>query len=182
MKKILIGAIIGGILIFLWQMLSWTMLQLHYSGTQYTPKQDTVMAFLNTQLNEDGQYFMPSHPKDASAEVREAARQNAMGKPWAMVTYHKKMDMNMGMSITRALISDMIMVILLCWMLSKMTSPSMGTVFASSLFTGMIAFINGAYTMHIWFGSFDLMANLTDTVVSWGLCGLWLGWWWSRKK
>ncbi len=42
MKKTIIGAIVGGIIIFAWQFLSWGPLNLHEAQQQYTPKQDTI--------------------------------------------------------------------------------------------------------------------------------------------
>jgi hypothetical protein len=43
-------------------------------------------------------------------------------------------------------------------------------------------FLNAPYTMHIWYGSFDLMAHFADALLQWGLAGLWLGWWLTRGK
>lgn len=86
----------------------------------------------------------------------------------------------MTMNIIRGLLVDIVLAWLLCWGLSKMNAPSFSTILLTSLGAGLIAFLNGIYTMHIWFESFDLMNHLVDSVVSWGLCGLWLGWWWRR--
>lgn len=180
MKKMLIGAIVGGLLLMVWQTLSWTVLQLHYKATEYTPKQDTILAVLGSQLEKDGSYFMPGHPKDASMEVMEKTMADAIGKPWAQVSYHSKLEDNMTMNIIRGLLVDIVLAWLLCWGLSKMNAPSFSTILLTSLGAGLIAFLNGIYTMHIWFESFDLMNHLVDSVVSWGLCGLWLGWWWRR--
>lgn len=180
MKKMLIGAIVGGVLLMVWQTLSWTVLQLHYKGTEYTPKQDTIMAVLSTQLEKDGSYFMPGHPKDASNEVIEQTMKDAIGKPWAVVSYHSSLKDNMGMNIARGFLVDIILAWLLCWGLSKMNAPSFSTILMASLGTGLIVFLNGIYTMHIWFESFDLMNHFLDYIVSWGLVGLWLGWWWRK--
>ena len=54
MKKSLIGAIVGGIIIFIWQFLSWTLINLHKPAQQYTEKQEAVMAVLNSNLEEGG--------------------------------------------------------------------------------------------------------------------------------
>lgn len=180
MKKIIIGAIVGGLLLMVWQTLSWTILQLHYNGTQYTPKQDTILAMLGSQLEAEGSYFMPAHPKDASPEVMEKTMKEAIGKPWATVSYHKTLEDNMGMNIVRGLLVNIVLAWLLCWFLSKMNAPSFSTILFTSLGIGMISFLNGIYTMHIWFPSFDLNSHLLDHIVSWGLVGLWLGWWWRR--
>jgi hypothetical protein len=34
---------------------------------------------------------------------------------------------------------------------------------------------------HIWYPMFDIRAYLIDAVVSWGLVGIWLGWWMNRR-
>jgi hypothetical protein len=49
-----------------------------------------------------------------------------------------------------------------------------------TLFTGLIVFLSAPYTMHIWYGSFDLMAHFMDALVAWGVAGLWLAWWLRR--
>ena len=68
MKKLWIAALVGGIIIFIWQTLSWTaILNLHHGSQEYTPKQDTIMSFLNTQFSEDGSYFLPGVPKGPSS-------------------------------------------------------------------------------------------------------------------
>ena len=76
---------------------------------------------------------------------------------------------------------DIILMGLFCWILSKFAVPRFGTILAASIFTGLIAFLNTVYTGHIWYETFDLMAHLTDAIVGWGIAGLWLGWWMSKK-
>ena len=73
MKKLLIGAVVGGILLFIWQFLSWTVLDLHYNAYQYTDKQDAIMSSLNSLIDKDGQYMVPSLPRDATREQHEEA-------------------------------------------------------------------------------------------------------------
>ncbi|HKH60589.1 MAG TPA: hypothetical protein VKA49_07145 [Flavitalea sp.] len=181
MKKLLIGAIVGGIIIFLWQFLSFALLNLHGKAFQYTPKQNEIMNSLNSLITEDGQYLLPGLPPDATSEQHEAAMKSSEGKPWAMVSYHKAMEMNMGMNMIRGLVVDIIAVALLCWIISKMNLPTFGTVLTASIFTGLIVFFTAPYTGHIWYDTFDIMAYFMDALVGWGACGLWLGWWYSRR-
>jgi hypothetical protein len=180
MKKIVIGAIVGGIVIFIWQTLSWTILDLHRPANQYTPKQEEIMSFLNKQFNADASYFLPTYPPDASNDVMEQHMKEAEGKPWAVIAYHTNLKMNMGMNIFRGIIVDIIMVGLFCWILSRFANPTFSKVFIASLLAGVIAFLNFPYTVHIWFETFDLGASLMDALIGWGLAGLWLGWWYSR--
>src|SRR5437868_11130283 len=142
MKRIIIGAIVGGIIIFICQTLSWTILDLHRPANQYTAKQDEIMNFLNGQFTEDGSYFLPTYPAGASDEVMEQHMKMAEGKPWAVIAYHKKLEMNMGMNIFRGLIVDIFMAGLFCWILSRFANPRFLNIFTASLLVGLIFFFN----------------------------------------
>lgn len=182
MKKIIIGALVGGILLFLWQFLSWTVLQLHASGEQYTPKQDAVLQALSSQLTESGQYLLPGVPPDATSAQREAAMNSMAGKPWAIVSYHTAYDASMGSNILHVLVVNIILAGLLCWLLLQLRTLSFGKIFTAALVTGIIIFLNVPYTDHIWFLTPGMGAYLADALVSWGLVGLWLGWWLPRQS
>jgi len=184
MKKMIIGALVGGILMFAWQFLTWSMLNLHDAQQKYTPKQDSILAYLGTQFNEDGAYMMPTFPPGTSRDEMTKKMKTMEGKPWASVVYHKSspgMD-SMYMKMGRNLLVNIFIIWLLCWLLGKINSPGFGTVFAGTLGTGIIAFLHMPYTMHIWYGSFDLMAFFVDAVVAWGVVGLWLGFWLTRGR
>ncbi len=179
----IIGALVGGIILFAWQFLTWGVLNLHEAQQRYTPKQDSVLAYLGTQFSEDGAYYMPTVAPGSSSDEMEKLMKASEGKPWAQVIYHKsmpgmnKMFMNMG----RSLLVNMFIIWLLCWLLTKINAPSFATIFMGTLGTGMITFLHGPYIMHIWYPSFDLMAHFVDALVSWGVAGLWLAWWLRRS-
>ena len=181
MKKLIIGAIVGGILLFIWQTLSFALLNLHGKAFQYTPKQEEIMTSLNSFFNEEGQYLLPRAPDDATMEERESMMKSSEGKPWAMISYHKSMDMSMGMNMVRGLLVDIVAIALFCWIISRMDLPTMGKILTASIFTGLIVFFTAPYTAHIWYDSFDIMAHFMDAIVGWGLVGVWLGWWYGRK-
>jgi|SRR5450432_103209 hypothetical protein len=181
MKKLIIASIVGGMIIFIWQTLSWTVLNMHGSSQEYTPKQDSIMAFLNTQFSEDGAYLLPNYPKGTPYEEMQKTMHERDGKPWMQIQYHKELNVKMGANIAKGLITDILIVALLCWILIKMTDAGFGKIFMACLITGIIVFLNSPFTIHIWYPKADLGAHFTDAVVSWGLCGLWLGWYLKRK-
>jgi hypothetical protein len=184
MKKMIIGAIVGGIILFIWQFLTWGVLNLHVAQQQYTPKQDSILAYLGAQLNEEGGYLLPGFPEGTSGDEMEKQMKTTAGKPWAQVVYHKSLP---GMSMMfrnmgRSLLVNILIIWMLCWLLLKIPSPTFSTIFIGTLGTGLLVFLNAPYTMHIWYHSFDLMAYFADALVAWGVTGLWLGWWLSRVK
>jgi ABC-type maltose transport system permease subunit len=181
MKKSLIGAIVGGIIIFLWQFLSWTIINLHQPAQQFTEKQDAIMPVLNSNLQEGG-YYMPAIPANSSWAEHEKAMNESIGKPWATIQYHKALENNMVMNMIRGLFVNIIIVWLACWLFLRMNKPGFGTILTASVLIGLIVFLNSAYTMHIWYQTFDLMAHFLDSVVSWAACGVWLAWWLTRNK
>ncbi len=182
MKKNLIAAVVGGIIIFIWQFLSWTVLQLHRPAQEYTPNQQEIIQYLGTQLPGEGGYLLPNTPADATSEQMKAAMEDMDGKPWAVIQYHNAMNTSMASGILRSLITDIITVLLLCIIISGYVKRRFGNVFVASLLTGIIVFLNAPYTSHIWYESFDISAHLIDALASWGMCGLWLGWYYGRTK
>lgn len=181
MKKTLIGSVVGAIILFLWQFLSWTVTELHRPAQAYTPKQDSILQYLSTQFTEDGTYFLPTYPDGASMEEQQKLAEACVGKPWAQIAYHKSMDMNMGVNMGRGLAINIVILLIVCQIFKLMGSLSFTTILSVSLGIGLIGFFNISYTNHIWFQTRDLMANLIDTIAGWGLTGLWLGWWLRRK-
>lgn len=184
MKRNIIGAIVGGLLIFIWQTISWTVLDIHRPSQDYTPNQDSIMHFLNTHLEKEGGYLLPTVPKGTSFEEANKAGEKGIGKPWATIQYHRSFTLTMSdmyMNMVRGLIASMFMVWLLCWILGKWEKTSFANVFLACLFTGLIIYIYEPYSQFIWYKIFDIRAHLLDALAGWGLCGIWLGWWLKRN-
>lgn len=180
MKKLLIGALVGGILVFAWQTLSWTVLNLHAKEYKKVANQDSVMNYLSSQFSEDGQYSLPREKENATAKEMEDFQKSMQGKAWAIVSYHKAYNTDMMMNIIRGLLVAIISAFFVCWILMKQkTSP--GNTFISSLLIGVVGYLFIPYSGYIWYQTPGATTNLIDAIVSWGACGIWLGWWLNRK-
>jgi hypothetical protein len=180
MKKLLVGAIVGGIIIFIWQFLSFALVNFHKPAQAYTDKQDAIMSFLNSQQLKEGGYILPNLPDNATMADHELHMKNAEGKPWASIQYHSNLKNNMTSNMVRGLLVDIILVFLFCWLVKRMNAPGFTTIVTSAVVVGLIVFLNVPYTGSIWYQSFDTSAYLADAVVSWGLTGVWLAWWLRR--
>lgn len=178
--KPIIGAIVGGIIVFLWQFLSWVPLNIHGTSQQYTANQDSILKTLQSQLASDGTYFLPSVPPGTSAEDAQKSYDANDGKPWAIVSYRKSMNTNMSMNMVRGLIVDIVAVMLLIWLLAKIPDINMSTTVLSCIVVGLVGYFTSEYANSIWF-EYNTIPDLIDAIVSWGLCGLWLGFWIPRK-
>jgi hypothetical protein len=185
MKKTIIGSIVGALIIFIWQFLSFGLINFHKAGQDYTDKQDAIMSFLNNQGLKEGGYVMPTVPSTASRDEMEKSMEATNGKPWAKIEYHNVAENSAGamtMNMVRGFLVNFVIVLLFCWMISKMTAPSFGTIATAAIVVGLIAFLNQPYTGFIWYKIFDIWAYFLDAVVAWGLTGLWLGWWLRRGR
>jgi hypothetical protein len=180
--KLFTGALVGAIIIFILQFLSWGVLNLHRPAQQYTPKQDEILSYLNTQFDSSGGYLMPTTPASASSKEMEQQQEQSKDKPWVQIFYHKSLNTNMGINMVKNLITNFIMVLLFCWILAGFTRNTFGKTFLASIFLGLIIFLHSSYTQYIWYEIFDLGAHFADYLISWGLTGIWLGWWLNRKK
>ena len=180
MQKQIIGALVGASILFIWQFLSFGMLNLHGAEGQYTPNQEQILECLSQNLTESGQYFLPGVPPGSSAEEYQAAMESGMGKPWAQINYHPKMEMSMPLNMARGFAVDFLSVLLLVWLLMRMRDVDMKTAVIASLSVGAIGYMTIVYLDSVWYET-STLAYLLDAGVSWGLVGAWLGFWLTRK-
>ncbi|NNE30078.1 MAG: hypothetical protein HKN16_10590 [Saprospiraceae bacterium] len=179
MKKILIGALVGGLILFIWQFISYGMANLHYSQMEYTDKQDEVLAALAATGLEEGTYFMPTFEPGTPREEMEKAFEGRIGKPWAQVSYHSDMQNNMGANMARGFVMNVIVMAILCWILLQFADLTFGKSVLASIGVGVIGYLVISYLNSIWFMT-NSLPDLIDQVVQFGLAGSWLGWWLNR--
>lgn len=183
MKKWLVGPLVGAILVFLWQFLSWTVLPIHEGEAKYSAAQTEILNSLSANLKEDGTYMLPTYAPGASAEEKQKVMTDMAGKPWATVIYRSSYEMDMVMPLVRGFLIDFALVFILIYMLTRGGTPTPIRIVAGSVAAGLFTFLAGPYTMHNWFQTTtaSYIGHFIDGLVAWGLCGLWLGWWLNRK-
>jgi len=180
MKNRLIAIVVAGVILFAWQFLSWSMLNIHSGEMQYTENQDAIMETLSTNISAEGTYFVPQPVPSSSKEEQEAYYKEMTGQPWATVTYHKSMSADMTMNMIRGFLVDLVAAFLLIWLLGKIESLTFGTALLGSLGVGFIGYLTIPYMNAIWFEG-NSWGYLMDTIAQWGITGVWLGWWMTRK-
>ena len=179
MQKLIIGAVVGSLILFVWQFLSWALLDIHGSQLSYTPKQEAVMEALVATNLEEGDYFIMRAPHDASEEEAYAFRDQRLGKPWALISYHNELADTESMNMLRGWLIDLVSVFLLCWILLNITNLDFMKTMKVALAIGVISYLTIPYLNSIWFES-NSIPDLIDALAQWGICGAWLGWWLNR--
>jgi len=182
MKKWIIGSLVGAIIVFAWQFLSWTMIGIHSGEEKYASAQDQVLSALSSSNLEDGMYMLPNTQPGATMQEQQNLMQQNEGKPWARIVYVKSMSTNMTTPIVTGFIVDIILVVLLISILVRGGLPSFTGIFTGSVAVALFSFLSEPYTQHNWFNVpwSAIKGHLIDAIVAWGLCGLWLGWWLRR--
>lgn len=174
MKKHILFGLVGGILLFLWQFLSHAALDFHSDFHKYTEKQDTITSFIESLNIEEGSYMMPMYPPNMSREEVEQYMNNKTGKPWIIMQYHKKWDMDMAMPMIRGLVTDIIVVLMLFYILAQIKEITTTKAILVSTFIGLMGFLSISYLNFIWYQTPDIMACMLDGIAPWILLG-WIG-------
>ena len=179
MKKLIIGAIVGSLILFIWQFLSWAMLDLHGSQMEYTSQQDAILEALASAELEEGDYFVPRAPRGAPDEEAQAVMVANEGKPWALIQYRKSMTNQMGMNMFRAWAIALVSVLFLAWLLAQFAELNLKKAVMAAISVGIIGYLTIPYLNSVWFEG-NTMPDLIDAIVPWAVVGCWLGWWMNR--
>jgi hypothetical protein len=183
MKKWLIGSLVGAVIIFVWQFLSWSVLGLHNGALRYHPQQESIIQSLSSTITEEGSYMIPTAKPGISQSEHQELMKQMEGKPWAFVIYHPAFKIDMTRQMIRGFLIYWFLVFTLIYILTRGGTPIPIRVVAGSVAVGLFCFLWGPYSGHNWMQLPMAMitGDLIDGIVAWGLCGLWLGWWLNRK-
>lgn len=164
-------SILGGLVFFMYQFISYAGANFHQNAQAYTEKQDTILAFLNSLNLENKQYVIPRPGPTATAEEQQSFANNSNGKPWAMVNYHTSRNVSMAMPMIRGLLVDILAVFILFGLLDKIGDINTKKSIMYSTSIGLFGFIVIPYTNYIWYQSPDILAYLLDAIVPYAILG-----------
>jgi hypothetical protein len=184
MKKWIIGSVVGAVLVFAWQASSWMFLGIHAGEEKYTPAQDQILSTLASSDLPDGMYMLPTAKPGASMNEQQNFMKQNEGKPWAWIVYNNSMSVSMAAPMIMGFVIDLILVVLLISILVRGGLPSFTGIFTGAIAVGIFTFLWGPYMEHNWYNVpwSAIQGHLIDSVIAWGLCGLWLGWWLRRPS
>jgi hypothetical protein len=183
MKKIILGALVGGIILFVWSWLAWVVLPLHVASMRPIENEDRVTEVLQSNLGVHGVYLYPSMARDEeiSAEEQKTATEEWEKKyergPVGMIIYNPRgSDPNMPSQMAAGFVIDLAAALMAVWLLSRSTAFAASFV-ARVAYCGMLGILISVFA-HLmnwnWLGyPLDYTtAMIADTVVGWLLAGI----------
>ena len=171
MKRKLLFSLIGAIVIFAWQFLSYAMPNFHKSAAVYTPLQDSILKMCEKQGLREGMYFLGQPDPSLSMAQQEEIMKKLDGKPWAVINYHESNTMSMAMNMIRGFLVCFVISFLLFWLLIQQKDPTLTNRLLISLSVGMIGFFFVPYTNFIWYKAPDIFAHFADAIIPWMILG-----------
>jgi hypothetical protein len=176
MKKVIIGGLVGGVLLFFWGVFSHTVLPLGEMGIEMLPEEEVVLGTMESVISEPAVYFFPGMSEDPTAEEMQLWTQKYEAGPIGILVYRPTGFPPMRTQLVYQLVTDLIAVLLAACLLSKI-SVSYGKRVALVTMLGLICWFASVVPLWNWFvfpGSY-ILATLIDLVAGWFLVGLVLG-------
>jgi hypothetical protein len=171
MKRKLLFTLIGAIIIFVWQFLSFAMPNLHKSSQRYTTAQDSILQKIEQLGVPEGMYVLGQPDPSLSMEQQKEAMKSFESKPWAVLNYHKSNTTSMAMPMIRGFLVCLVTAYMLFWIFLQQKEPTLMKRILVSLFIGLIGFFYLPYTSFIWYKAPDIFAYFADGIVPWLILG-----------
>lgn len=171
MKKHLLFSLIGAVIIFIWQFISFAMPNFHNPTHGYTPAQDEILQKFQELGLKEGMYVLGMPDPSSTRSEMEATMKNYEGKPWAVINYQMNNSMDMVMPMIRGFLICFVISFLLFWVFLQQNEASLKNRLFISIAVGLIGFFFVPYTRFIWYKEPDIWAYFADGIVPWLILG-----------
>lgn len=186
--RILVAAIFGGIVMFLWGGLAHMVLGLGNPGIHQPVHEDAVISTLHEGLgSQPGVYILPSFDpnKWSDPAARAAYAQKSQTSPYAWVVYLPQGDdmTNMSRQLPREWASDTLSALALAFLMGLAAfgfAKRMGIAVAAALFAWLSVLV--PYWNWYRFPGALTWAALAEQLIGWLLAGAVMAWWLGRRE
>jgi len=125
MKSLLLGAVLGGLVAFLWSSVSWEVIGWHEKTLATFQNEDEVSAVIASHATKSGLYLLPGVPstEGMSADQKKAAEAVAMAKmekgPIMFAAVRREAFGSLAQGMIKQLLCQMAAALLLTWLLMQ---------------------------------------------------------------
>ncbi len=175
-----VGALLAGLVVFVWQFISHVVLPLGEVGSSGLPAEETMLESFRDNLPEAGLYLFPGQMDDDMETLQEKYARGPVG----LLSYRPGGgDLMEPAQLGRQLILDILAGALLVWLLIR-ANATLPNAIAIGAALGLFAMLTVNAPQWNWF-SFPLsftLAQGADVIIGWALGGAVAGWWVNRRR
>lgn len=177
--KIGVGALLAGLVVFVWQFVSHVVIPLGEVGISGLPAEETLLESFRGNLPEAGLYIFPGQLDDDMETLQEKYAKGPVG----LLSYRPGGGEAMEPAqLGRQLILDILAGAVLIWFLIR-ANATLSTAIGCGAALGLFALLTVSAPHWNWY-SFPLsftLAEGADAIIGWALGGAVAGWWINRE-
>lgn len=186
MKKKIITLILGTLILFMWNAISWMALPFHSSSLKNIPESTFESQNLKNKLQEDGIYHYPGLPESNSSEdIKKIKSKLKKGSRITFMAYKTgSTELFEIKTFVINLIFNFLTVCLILFVMQNQRNKSLKKIVLTTLSIGLIIGFASDFPQMNWF-MFPLdytLPNVFDHLISFGLLGLLLGMYTFKTK
>jgi hypothetical protein len=180
MKRILLGGLLGGIVLFVWGFVSWAVLPWHEATLNVVSNEDAVLGAIAANATKRGIYLIPGAPdttglSDEEAERREQEAMKKMGEgPFVFAAVTPGRSPGMGAALAGSFVIQFVSAALATFLLMRASAMPYLARTAFVMLLGLFAGIVVHLPHWNWWGfAMDYtLVGIADLVIGWFLAGL----------
>lgn len=184
MVRVIISAIIGGLLVFAWSMVSWMVLPYHFQSIHQFKDEAAVTKFIKDQADQSGIYVLPfpaadtlSKPADEQKKIWDEVQKKQQEGPMMFASVAVK---GTEVSMQHKMIHGLILQIVGAFIISLILWGFCCSGYFCRLFTiisiGLLVGLLGSVPSYIWW-QFSIpftLACAADALIGWFIAGLFM--------
>ena len=187
--RLLIAAIVGGIVMFVWQAVAHMALPIDEMGVKTATAQETAIASLQASAAEGGGvYMLPGMSPEqwADEKTRTAFQEQHKSSPYAFVVYRSEGNpglVDMVPNLVKQFVTDVIAAFVAAWVLA-LGAFGFGKRVLIAGALGLFAWLTISVPYWNWYlfpVNFTVGA-LLEQVIGWLLAGIAIAWWLGRGE
>jgi len=182
MRQFLLGGLVGGILLFVWGALSWTVLPFNTASLHRASAEDALLASMKESMGAKGVYALPAMPPKSGVQSNDEQMQKQYTErlkagPTALVVFNPRGSEPMRTDqMIYGLVDDFLCALIGVWFLMRSTAYESSYI-ARVAYFGMFGVLVSFFVHLTNYNCFDYPADYTvamtlDAVLGWIVAGL----------
>jgi hypothetical protein len=172
-KKIALATVLGALVVFVWNAISWQLLPWHRATISTFKDENNVIEVLKENSDGNGVYLVPNPPGQQGQDRKQEALGRMIRGPVAFVSFQQE-GVKFGVLFAKEIIRTLLAALLITLLLTKTTGL---TTLGGAVFVATIALVSSILVhlqgwTHFYFSSEYTAVMVIDLTLAWFLAGL----------